>query len=52
MENVKQKRLFTYENAALVMLGATFALVFVDRLALNYIFPFIATDLHLGPAQK
>jgi len=51
MENVKQQRLFTYENGALVMLGATFALVFVDRLALNYIFPFIAPDLHLGNTQ-
>ncbi len=51
MENLKRKALFTYENGALVMLGATFALVFVDRLALNYIFPFIAADLRLGNTQ-
>jgi predicted MFS family arabinose efflux permease len=49
--NVRQKAFFTYENGALVMLGATFALVFVDRLALNYIFPFIAEDLHLGNTE-
>jgi MFS family permease len=44
-------RLFTYENALLLILGATFGVVFMDRLAVNYLAPFIVRDLHLDSAQ-
>ena len=42
---------FTYENALLLMLGTTFGLVFMDRLAVNYLAPFIIHDLRLDATQ-
>ncbi len=44
-------RLFSYENALLLILGGTFGVVFMDRLAVNYLAPFIVRDLHLNSAQ-
>lgn len=44
-------RLFTYENALVLILGVTFGVVFMDRLAVNYLAPFIVRDLRLGAAQ-
>ena len=44
-------RLFTYENALVAILGVTFGVVFMDRLAVNYLAPFIARDLHLSATQ-
>ncbi|MBA2935742.1 MFS transporter [Sphingomonas sp. CGMCC 1.13654] len=41
------RRWFSYENALLSLLFATFGFVFFDRLALPIIFPFIAVELHL-----
>ncbi len=44
-------RLFTYENALLLMLGTTFGIVFFDRGAVNILMPFIVKDLHLSNTQ-
>ena len=39
--------IFSYENKLLAILGATFGFVFMDRLALAYLFPFMAPELKL-----
>ncbi len=44
-------RLFTYENALVLILGVTFGVVFMDRLAVNYLAPFIVRDLKLSSTQ-
>jgi len=44
-------KLFSYENSLLVMLGITFGVVFMDRLAVNFLAPFIARDLRLNSTQ-
>ena len=44
-------RLFTYENALVLILGVTFGVVFMDRLAVSYLAPFIVKDLHLNSTQ-
>ncbi len=44
-------RLFTYENALLLILGATFGIVFFDRVSVNFLMPFIVRDLHLTNTQ-
>jgi MFS family permease len=44
-------KLFTYENSLLVMLGITFGVVFMDRLAVNFLAPFIVRDLRLSSTQ-
>ena len=43
--------LLTYENALVLMLGVTFGVVFMDRLAVNYLAPFIVRDLRLSATQ-
>ena len=43
--------LFTYENALVAILGVTFGVVFMDRLAVNYLAPFIVRDLKLTATQ-
>ncbi|HTV78068.1 MAG TPA: MFS transporter [Steroidobacteraceae bacterium] len=43
--------LLTYENSLVLMLGVTFGVVFMDRLAVNYLAPFILPDLRLSAAQ-
>jgi len=40
--------LFTYENALLLMLGATFGIVFIDRNALTTLGPFIQKEFGLS----
>jgi MFS family permease len=50
-EAMRSFRLFTYENALLLILGSTFGVVFMDRLAVNYLAPFIVRDLHLNSVQ-
>ena len=47
----RASRLFTYENALVLILGVTFGIVFMDRLAVNYLAPFIVHDLHLSATQ-
>jgi MFS family permease len=42
---------FTYENALVAILGVTFGVVFMDRLAVNYLAPFIVRDLKLSATQ-
>ena len=44
-------RLFTYENALVLILGVTFGVVFMDRLAVSYLAPFIVKDLKLNSTQ-
>ena len=44
-------RLFTYENALVLILGVTFGVVFMDRLAVSYLAPFIVKDLGLNSTQ-
>jgi MFS family permease len=44
-------RLLTYENALVLILGATFGVVFMDRLAVNYLAPFVVRDLKLSATQ-
>lgn len=51
LDRFKGARLFTYENSLLVMLGITFGVVFMDRLAVNFLAPFIAHDLRLSSTQ-
>lgn len=46
-----KKGLFTYENGLLALLSVSFGLVFIDRLALVYLSPFIAKDLNLDNTQ-
>lgn len=48
---MRRFQLFTYENALLVILGATFGIVFFDRGAVNILMPFIVKDLHLSNTQ-
>ncbi|OXH92074.1 MFS transporter [Burkholderia multivorans] len=42
---------WTYENRLLLILFMTFGFVFFDRLALSFLFPFMAAELHLTNAQ-
>jgi MFS family permease len=51
MKFFKSSKLFTYENSLLLMLGVTFGVVFMDRLAVNFLAPFIARDLRLNSTQ-
>lgn len=44
-------KLFSYENKLLALMSITFGLVFVDRMALTYLSPFIIKDLHLDNTQ-
>ncbi|WP_106477498.1 MFS transporter [Phytohalomonas tamaricis] len=41
----------TYENVLLAVLFVAFGFVFFDRLALSFLFPFIAEELHLSNTQ-
>lgn len=42
-----RSRLFTYENALVLILGVTFGVVFFDRQAASNLMPFIKPALHL-----
>jgi MFS transporter, ACS family, hexuronate transporter len=42
---------FSYENTLLTVLCVTFGMVFWNRLALNYMLPFVQADLHLSNTQ-
>src|SRR5882672_7253403 len=46
-----RSRLFTYENAILLLLGLTFGFLFFDRNAAGFLAPFIAPDLKLSNWQ-
>lgn len=42
------RKLATYENTLLAVLFLTFGFVYFDRLALSFLFPFMAQELHLS----
>lgn len=46
-----KKGLFTYENGIVALMAFTFGCLFFDRLALNFIVPFVAKDLLLSNTQ-
>lgn len=45
------KRLFTYENGLVLLMALTFGCLFFDRLALNFLMPYVAKDLQLNNTQ-
>ncbi len=46
-----KKGFFTYENGIVTLMALTFGVLFFDRLALNYLVPFVAKDLSLNNTQ-
>jgi MFS family permease len=48
---METRRLFTYENALLLILGSGFGFAFFDRQAITYLTPFIVPDLHLNNTE-
>ena len=46
-----KNRFFTYENGIVSLMALTFGVLFFDRLALNYLIPYVATDLNLNNTQ-
>jgi MFS transporter, ACS family, hexuronate transporter len=48
---VSKSRIFSYENLVMVLMGLAFAFVFFDRLALNFLAPFIVPELHLSNTE-
>jgi MFS family permease len=46
-----QRRLLTYENGLLLLLGVTFGVVFIDRNALTTLMPFIQKEFALSNTQ-
>ncbi|MBO0929784.1 MFS transporter [Fibrella aquatilis] len=45
------KKLFSYENALVGLMALTFGCLFFDRLALNFLMPYVAKDLALSNTQ-
>ncbi len=45
------KKLFSYENGIVSLMALTFGVLFFDRLALNYLVPYVAKDLQLNNTQ-
>lgn len=43
--------LFTYENGIVALMALTFGCLFFDRLALNFLMPYVAKDLNLNNTQ-
>lgn len=46
-----KKGLFTYENRIVLLMALIFGCLFFDRLALNFLMPFVAKDLNLNNTQ-
>ncbi len=46
-----KKGLFTYENRVVLLMALTFGCLFFDRLALNFLMPFVSKDLDLNNTQ-
>ena len=46
-----KKGLFTYENGVVALMALTFGCLFFDRLALNFLMPYVAKDLQLNNIQ-
>lgn len=45
------KKIFSYENGIVSLMALTFGALFFDRLALNYLGPYVAKDLGLNNTQ-
>jgi MFS family permease len=45
------KKLFTYENGIVTLMAFTFGCLFFDRLALNFLMPYVSKDLQLSNTQ-
>lgn len=45
------KKLFTYENGTVLLMALTFGCLFFDRLALNFLMPYVSKDLNLNNTQ-
>jgi len=48
---MSKNRIFSYEDLVVVLMGAAFGFVFFDRLALNFLAPFLVPELHLNNTQ-
>jgi MFS family permease len=46
-----KKGFFSYENGIVALMALTFGCLFFDRLALNFLMPFVAKDLNLSNTQ-
>jgi MFS family permease len=46
-----KKGLLTYENGTVLLMALTFGCLFFDRLALNFLMPYVAKDLRLNNTQ-
>lgn len=46
-----KKSLFSYENGIVLLMAFTFGCLFFDRLALNFLMPFVSKDLNLNNSQ-
>ena len=46
-----KKGLFSYENCIVALMALTFGCLFFDRLALNFLMPYVAKDLQLNNTQ-
>jgi MFS family permease len=46
-----KKGLFSYENGIVALMALTFGCLFFDRLALNFLMPYVTKDLHLNNTQ-
>ncbi|MBL7817903.1 MAG: MFS transporter [Saprospiraceae bacterium] len=46
-----KKGLFSYENGIVLLMALTFGCLFFDRLALNFLMPYVAKDLQLNNTQ-
>lgn len=46
-----KKTLFNYENGIVLLMALTFGCLFFDRLALNFLMPYVAKDLNLSNTQ-
>lgn len=45
------KKFFSYENGIVTLMALTFGVLFFDRLALNYLVPYVSKDLNLNNFQ-
>jgi MFS family permease len=45
------RKIFTYENGIVSLMALVFGALFFDRLALNYLIPYVAKDLSLNNTQ-
>lgn len=48
---MRRSRVWTYENGIVLMLFFTFGFLFMDRLSITFLFPFIKKDLHLSATE-